>query len=61
MERSEGTGEVENSSESMCFPAPRIEKCGRLLQRLMVVHAANKRETTSNGKRAGVAEAAAAA
>jgi hypothetical protein len=45
----------------MCFPAPRIEKCGRLLQRLMVVHAANKRETTSNGKRPGVAEAAAPA
>jgi hypothetical protein len=41
----------------MFFPAPRIEVRARFLQRLMVVHSANKRETTPNGKRPGIAAA----
>ena len=61
IERFAGTGEVENSSESMFFPAPRIEMRASFLLRLMVVHAANKRETTPNGKRPGIAGAAAPA
>jgi hypothetical protein len=45
----------------MFFPAPRGEMRARILRRLMVVHAANKRETTPNGKRPGIAGAAAPA
>jgi hypothetical protein len=32
IERSTGTGEVENSSESMCYPVPQWAICGRLRQ-----------------------------
>jgi hypothetical protein len=44
----------------MRFPAPHIEKCGCLRQRLMAIHSVNKRETTLNGKRPPIRMAAVA-